>query len=200
MKKYTKPFASQVLVFSSFLLSIPNIGNTNLNVTTDFFYSYSNDCIIQDLFNRAEAIDMEGIDFQFKTIAEMLEHSNDALTDSCLFLEDLVKATNLRYGTSLHLSELLQLTRESIQKLQIPESQIEKYLVGLDLIDYHQSELNALGSVRLVKHHKEKSNFWTWLTVATITAAAVTICIVLPQTAPAVIGGAVEVGKAAFGK
>lgn len=32
------------------------------------------------------------------------------------------------------------------------------------------------------------------------TAGAVTVCIFVPEAAPAVIGGAVEVGKAALGK
>jgi len=101
---------------------------------------------------------------------------------------------------SLTVSDLLHLTRKTIQQFQIPEEQMEKYFVGLDLIEYHQSELNSLGSVRLIKHHKEKSNFWTWLSIATITAGAVTVCIFVPEAAPGIIGGAVELGKSVLGK
>lgn len=200
MNRCAKEIANHLLVCSSFFVSIPNFAIADFPLTAERFESNSNGRMIQNLFHQAEMGDIEGIGFQLNQIAQMLQSSDDALTDSCWFLQDLVNAMNTQYGVSLTVSSLLHLTRETVQQFQIPENQMEKYFVGLDLIEYHQSELNSLGSVRLMKHHKEKSNFWTWLSIATVTAAAVTVCIVVPQVAPAIIGGAVEIGKAALGK
>ncbi len=50
------------------------------------------------------------------------------------------------------------------------------------------------GPLTLVRHHK-RSDIWSWLSVATVTAGAVVVCIFCPEAAIPVIEGAVEIGK-----
>jgi hypothetical protein len=203
-KKTGKDFLHTALICSSFLFTFPNMGNSSqFEPTITFSPSSDLNSIAHHLFNHAEGGDVEGINQQLEGIAETLARSDDALSNSCHFLQSLVNRMNAQYGASLTLSKLLQITRESMHQFQIPEDQIENCAVGLDLIELHQSSLcekELLDFVHLAKHKKSKSDFWSWLAIATVSAAATVVCIIVPQVAPAVIGGAVEVGKAAFGK
>lgn len=204
IQKLKNDFITSALMSSLLFCSMPNQVNSLPPTPSSVFFPSSGDfdAIICNLLNHAHGGDMEGVDLQFKNIAEMLEQSDDALRDSYQFLDELVNKLNSQYGTSLTVSELLQITRESIRRFPLTENNIEKYQFGLDLIELHQASLNKLdpGGFVAIKHHKNKSNVWTWLSVATISVAAVTLCILLPESAPAVISGAVEVGKAALGK
>lgn len=203
-KKYMLSFFKQArnryIALSSFLISIPNLAIADFRIPNDYSYEFTNEIIIQNLLKEAKFGNIESLAFELNQITEKLCSSNDPLSDSCSFLQALTRAIHTQYSISVPLSNMLQLTRETVQKFQIPESELAKYFVGLDLIEYHLAEADCSGSVSLVKHHKEKHNFWTWLSLATITAAAVTVCIVVPQATTAIIGGAVEVGKAALGK
>jgi hypothetical protein len=192
-----------MLTSVSFLVSIPNIA-TSFSEYPCQFSPYANfDFMTQTLFEYAIKGDVEGVQLQLKMIADMLEESDDGLNNSCQFLNALVNKINIQYGTSLTLSQLIQITRESIHQFRFPDNQFENCMVGLDFIELHQQSLNEIDCskfVYLVKHRKNNNNFWTWLSIATVSVAAVTVCIVVPQVAPGVIGGAVEIGKAVLGK
>lgn len=203
LKKIKNDFLHSTLACASFLVSIPNVATSFPEYPRQFSPYANYDFMIQNLFGYANLGDVEGIQLQLKMIADMLEQSDDALNDSCQFLNALVNKMNIQYGTSLTLSYLIHITRESFHQFQFPENQFENYMVGLDLIELRQSslyEVDPSGCVYLVKHHKNNNNFWTWLSIATVSLAAVTVCIAVPQVAPGVIGGAVEFGKAVLGK
>jgi hypothetical protein len=198
-------FMNVVLICSSLVFSIPSaaISTTPIQASTSILSSDNFEPTILTLFQNANRGNMNGVQLQLQIIAERIGQSTDPLADSHQFLIELVNQLNAQYGISCTLAALLNMTRESMTLFQIPEDHIEKCITGCDLIEGYQSYLCETDSAELVylaKHHKSKNYFWHWLTVATISAAAATVCIVVPQTAPLVISGAVEVGKAAVGK
>lgn len=106
---------------------------------------------------------------------------------------------NNQFGTMVTLSEVIHLTRELISHIPMPDSESEEYFLGLNLIDNNTPGFaygESLGFLNLIRHHHNRSNVWTWLSVATVTAGAVAVCIFCPGTAVPVISGAVEIGKA----
>jgi len=85
MNCYAKAIANHLLLCSSFLLSVPNFARADFPLTAECFEFNSNDKIIQNLFYQAKIGNIEGVGLQFNQIAQMLQSSDDALTDSCLY-------------------------------------------------------------------------------------------------------------------
>lgn len=185
-------------LFTSYFISYAEASDfpvSNAIFKTSSFSDY--DSIIFDLVNQTSRGNIEGVLHQLENVAERLKRSDDAITDGSVFLQRFINSMNDLYGTSVTSPQILQLTREFVRWLPIPDDEIGNYFLGLDLIDnqpfgfvYHETPC----PLTLVRHHK-RSNVWTWLSIATVTAGAVVVCVFCPEAAIPVIEGAVEIGK-----
>lgn len=194
MKKFQRTTFCITIVCACISSIFPSYGFAYSNLICPSDYDH----IIYNLIECAHRNDIEGVELQLKNITVMLAESDDALRDSCEFIQHLVDKLNFYYGTTLTVSDVIRLSRTAIQQFPISEKLMQQYSVGFDLIEL-QNEENPF-DIQSIKHKNDNNSFWTWLSVATVTAGAVTICIFSPQSTPAVVGGAVEIAKALLGK
>lgn len=160
--------------------------------------------VIQDLVDQTSTGNIEEIQSLLKGVGETLAKSDDTLVDSREFLQAFLNAINTRFGISLTLSDIVQLTKESIHELPIPKAEMEEYLMDLDWIEQGADQREHVNPKRFCGakqgKHKHGPGVWGWLIVATVTAGAVIICVVNPGATTAVVAGALEVGKLVLDK
>ncbi len=135
-------FINTIIVCICILCFLPNMGNgCNLMATAIGKSSFLSDCdlAICNLTNQISRGDIEGILQQLEIVTEILEKSDDAITDSCVFLKNFIDRVNSQFGTSLTLSQVLQCTKESIYKTSISDAEIENYFLGLNLLRMNYS-------------------------------------------------------------
>lgn len=179
---------------------IPSTGSSNPALVTGIFSSaipINWDITIYKLTNQIQIGKTEYILKELEIIASMIEKSEDAVTDSYIFLQRFIDKMNDHFGASLTVPQILQLTKETILRCPIPNYEIDKYFWGLDLIENEISGISChknSGYLNLIRHEKN-NNFWTWLSVATVTAGAVVVCIFCPGASTEVIKGAVKIGE-----
>lgn len=192
--------SSTFLLSFSFVCLLSNVEAGHPFVTPAIFKPlspYYNGSAEHNLAREINKGNITGILEQLQSSAELIRGSNDPIGDSRAFLQNTIDKMNAQFGTRVTLSEVVQFTRQSLDLLLIPGDEIDGYLLGLNLIEGNSSDYaysKEWGCVNFAKHNRS-SNFWTWLSVATVTAGAVVVCIFCPEATIPVINGAVEIGK-----
>lgn len=149
------------------------------------------DAVTSELVKSAKKGDVPEIIQDLERLAILLDQSDHLMKDSHVFLENYIGQVNRQHGLCLTLDQVLNASKELVKHLSLSEEELEGYETGLELLEeLHSFRNNPLCSYQFAKHRKKsKANVWSWLTVATVTAGAVTVCALCPTAIPGVLDG-----------